>query len=303
MSKRKRAYLLLLINTIVWGAFLPIVKWGFNESDITPFRFLLYRLALAAVLSIPLIRHYWPKLKKKGQAVWRISALELLGTTLALAFLYAGLNRGSALETNLIASALPVFIVVGGVLFLGEKLHRQEKLGLLLAFSGAMILISEPLWQGQNQQAGSLLANFFIIIYNLLTAAYLLLAKKYYKRLPKFFVVGVSFVVGALSFALLSLWEMNFDHLALLRVIAQDLSDPRIVIVVLYAAVFGSLIGLTTYIKGQDGIEASEASLFNYLQPAVYIPLGVLLLGESLWWWQLAALGVIIYGVYLASKR
>ncbi len=303
MSKRKRAYLLLLINALVWGAFLPIVKWGFNESEITPFRFLFYRLALAALLSIPIIKYYWPKLKQKSQTVWRISALEMLGTTLALAFLYAGLQQGSALETNFLASALPVFIVVGGVLFLGEKLHRQEKWGLLLAFIGTVVLVSEPLWQGQDRQAGSLLANLFVVIYNILTAAYLLLAKKYYRKLPKFFVTSISFVVGSLSFALLSLWEMGFDYLALLSTIGQELSSPGVAIVVLYAAVFGSLVGLTTYIKGQDGIEASEAGLFNYLQPAVYIPLGVLLLGEQLWWWQLAALGVIIYGVYLASKR
>ena len=73
--------------------------------------------------------------------------------------------------------------------------------------------------------------------------------------------------------------------------------------VVIYGAIFGSIIGLTTYIKGQDGIEASEASLFTYLQPAIYIPLGYFLLQESASLLQIFSLLIIIFGVYIASRK
>ena len=68
-------------------------------------------------------------------------------------------------------------------------------------------------------------------------------------------------------------------------------------------AIFGSVIGLIAYIKGQDKIEASEASLFSYLQPLIYLPLGVLLLKENISPQQLIGLGLIIIGVITAEKK
>ena len=76
-----------------------------------------------------------------------------------------------------------------------------------------------------------------------------------------------------------------------------------VLLAVLYMSLFGSIIGLTAYIKGQDGMEASEASLFTYLQPLVYIPLSVLWLHEQLTLTMLVAMVLIGIGVYSAEKR
>jgi drug/metabolite transporter (DMT)-like permease len=302
-KKRLHSYILMSITTLTWGAFLPIVKWGFNESDITAFRYLLYRFALAGMLSLPIIFYYWPKIKQKGAKLRTIVGMEILETCLALGFLYAGLARSSALETNLIATTLPLFVILGGVIFLKEKLKHQERWGLLLALSGTLLLVSEPLWRENTQAQVSWLGNLFVIMHNLLTAAYLLLAKKHYKNIPKLFVTSISFWVGLVFFAALSLFEFNWQLQPWWQQVFLELQSVQILLVIGYAAIFGSIIGLTTYIKGQDGIEASEASLFTYLQPAVYIPLGYFLLQEPIAIWQIFALIIIIYGVYQASKR
>ena len=57
---RNVAYILLLLNTILWGAALIVVKPAYEVT--TPFRFLLYRYSLAVVLSLPLLVFY----------IWRI---------------------------------------------------------------------------------------------------------------------------------------------------------------------------------------------------------------------------------------
>jgi drug/metabolite transporter (DMT)-like permease len=68
-------------------------------------------------------------------------------------------------------------------------------------------------------------------------------------------------------------------------------------------AIPGSVIGLISYIEGQDRIEASEASLFVYLQPLIYLPLGLILLQEKIFTQQLVGLGLILLGVIVAEKR
>jgi drug/metabolite transporter (DMT)-like permease len=293
----------MIISTITWGAFLPIVKLGFNDSDITPFRFLFYRFCLAGILSIPILVYYWQKIKHKWQTLKTIIILEFLETTLALSCLYIGLSQISALEANIIATSAPLFIIFGGIVFLKERQDRHEWLGLTFALFGTVLITLEPLWHGNGSLMHSLSGNLLIITHNILNAIYFLLAKKRYHKIPKLFVSGISFYVGMITFAILSLVELHFDWHLLANHIINDLNSSMVWGVVIYGAVFGSIIGLTTYIKGQDGIEASEASLFTYLQPAIYIPLGYFLLQESASWLQIVSLMIIIFGVYVASKK
>lgn len=302
-AKRLQAYLFLLINTLVWGAFIPIVKLGFNDSEITPFRFLLYRFVLAGLLITPIIWHYWRQLKNKWLNLGRILILEVIQVSIGLSFLYLGLKETTALETSFIATSLPLFIIVGGIVFLREKQEKNEWLGLLLAIIGTLIITLEPLWHGTDGFGGSLTGNLLILGYNISTAIYFLLAKKYYRKLPKLLVSGLSFYVGALTFAIFSFLEVGANWSSLIEQISFDLSSSLVWGVIAYAAILGSIVGLTAYIKGQDGIEASEASLFTYLQPVIYIPLGFWLLSEAASLGQIFALVIIILGVYIAGKK
>lgn len=303
MSKRFKAYFFLLLTAITWGAFLPIVKLGFNGSDITPFRYLFYRFVLAGILAIPMIIYYFGKIKNKWQTIKTIILLEIIETSMALGCLYIGLSQTSALETNLIATSLPLFVIFGGIVFLGERQNKNEWFGLALALFGTSLIALEPLWSGNDSFSGSLSGNLFVIGHNVLTAIYLILAKKHYKKIPKLFVSSISFFVGIVTFAILSLLEVNFNFATLSSHLQTDLSSPLVLWVIFYAAVFGSIIGLTSYIHGQNEIEASEASLFTYLQPAIYIPLGYLLLKESVTIVQVLALIIVVFGVYIASKK
>lgn len=301
------AYGYLLVNTLCWGASLVVVKPSLEFT--TPFRFLLYRYAIAAILSIGFIFKNWHGIRKKPQVLGDIIWLELIGLTLTLALLYTGLAHTTALEASFISTTAPVFLTIASIIFLHEQQSRREWQGLGLAFIGTIILIFEPWLSGQlnqsNQSAhqSSLLGNVLIIGQNLTTIVYFLLAKSRYRGLPKLFVSGISFWVGLVSFALLSWWEAGFSIATLFTQITADLTHQSVWVASIYMAIFGSIIGLTAYIHGQEGIEASEASLFWYLQPLVYVPLGVIFLHEYLSIWQAAALVLIGIGVFWAQKR
>ena len=301
-QSRLKSYLYLALNTVVWGAALIVVKPALSVT--TPFRYLLYRFVFAGVFSLPMLFYYWPKVKNKLKTILRISGLELIGTTLALGLLYFGLDQTSAIEASFITTTTPIFVVVAGIFYLKEKEETHELLGLILAFAGTALLTALPIILNGNSFDGlSLEGNLLIIGQNIATATYFVLAKKYYKKLPKLFVTTISFYVGIITFFILSLSELSFSFTYFLVKVASDFSSTSVWIATLYMAIFGSIIGLTAYIKGQDGIEASEASLFSYLQPLIYVPLGIILLKEHIHYLQFVALGLIFAGVYLAEVR
>lgn len=304
-NHRLKAYLLLLTNTLTWGAALVMVKPALEHTS--PFRYLLYRFILAAILSIPIWWHYrkHPTLRKHfKQFVGRVGSIELIGTTLALGMLYMGLRLTSAIEASLITTTTPIFIVLAGIFWLRERETRAEWLGLSVAFIGTIIVTLVPFIQNGTASAElSVLGNILIILQNIATAAYFILAKRWYRSYPKLLIAALSFLVGIATFFGLSLFELQWSISEFVRAVASDWMQPSVWIATGYMAVFGSIIGLTAYIKGQDMIEASEASVFTYLQPLVYVPLGIALLGESFTFWQGGGLLLILLGVWWAEVR
>ena len=301
-NKRWQAYFFLIINTIVWGAALPIVKPSLDIT--TPYRFLLYRFLLAGALTFPIFLYYLPKIKHLWRNLFIIIGVEFVGTTLSLAALYLGLQKTTALEASLITTTTPIFTIIACIWFLHEKEEKHEWLGLVLAFGCTIILTALPyLRSGQLPNNFSLWGNALVLLQNVLTALYFVLIKKYYHRLPKFFVSSVSYIVGAVSFLILALMETQFSLPSFWQHIQLDLHSGWVWLAAVYMAVFGSVIGLTTYFKGQDEIEASEASLFGYLQPAVFIPLSVFFLKEKFDLVNAVLLAGILVGVVISEKR
>lgn len=296
--RRLIAYLALLGNTILWGLALPIVKKGY-EFGLTPSLFLTIRMFLAAIISLPLIYLY--RKDKSFQAAFKprqlvkIITLEILGTVAVLSLLYEGLRLTTAVESTLIIMAAPLFIVIGGLLFLREKEEKREWLGLFLALFGTVLLVIKPILNGTTN--GDFRGNLYLLVHNILLASYYLLAKTHYHKLNKFAVTHLSFWIGGLAFL-----ALGGTSLPDLITQTRTLSFWPL-FAILYMATFGSILALTLYLIGQDRIEASEASLFSYLQPVIAIPASIILLGESISTLEITAVVIIIFGVYLAEKR
>jgi drug/metabolite transporter (DMT)-like permease len=285
---------------VLWGAAFIVVKPAFEV--ITPFNFLFTRYLLASVLCLPLLWYYGRKIKVTLQLLKTIVLLELVGTTFNLGILYLGLERTTAIETSLITTTAPLFIVILSILFLREHEKKNEWFGLILSFVGVVLITALPVFtNGFISQETSLIGNLLIVGANLLESIYYIAAKKQYQKIPKLFVASVSFIVGAITFGAAALWQSSWSLSNLTTELASNFQDQRVVFAVVYMAVFGSIIGLTAYIKGQNNIEASEASIFRYLQPLVYLPLGVIFLSEQVTLFQILGLVLILVGFFAAQ--
>ena len=296
-KRRRRAYLYLLINTICWGAALVVVKPALEFT--TPFRFLLYRYLIAGLFfSLPYL--YLNRKKLKKIKLTKIILIELQGTVFSLSILFSGLARTSAIEASLIGTTGPVFITLAGIILLRERQERWEWLGLILSLIGSLLIVATH--NGFENQI-SLSGNLLVLGFNVTNALYFILAKKHYHTLSKSIVGAISFLVGIFGFLMINLVIFQGNLLQLTNLIFQDWIHFEVQLASIYMAIFGSVIGLIAYIKGQDKIEASEAGLFTYLQPLIYLPLGILVLKEAIYTQQILGLLIVFLGVLVAEKR
>lgn len=290
-ARRRLAYAALLVNTLLWGLALPIVKPALEF--VTPIQFLYFRYLLAAPLSLILLPFFHlPRLSlpKLG----KIALLEFVGTPILLGILYTGLSLTSGLEASLLGATSPLFTILGGIWFLRERQTHREWQGFALALFGTVILALEPLLYGNGLRFTSLTGNLLVLLQNLIWAGYLIVAKKLYRGLPKLFVTSFSYWLGLFCFA---------GYLGITHSLPsfELLTLGSVLFPVLYMSIFGSIVALALYLYGQDNIEASEASVFTYLQGAVAIPASFLLLGELPTSIAILAIILIASGVYLAE--
>ncbi|MFH2019622.1 MAG: DMT family transporter [bacterium] len=298
MTKSRRlAYLALITTATIWGSTIAVAKGTFDV--LSPLEFLYFRYLLATLISFPFLIYLLLKLHPKLSSLLKISVLEIFGTALPLLLLYEGVNRTSAIESSLISATSPIFTVLGGVIFLKERETKREWQGLALSFFGTLLLVIEPILRiGSPSFSYSLSGNMMIIVYNLLWTAYCLFAKRHYHRLSKVLVSTVSYPLYVLVFLIIFfLSGQSLPPLSLLT------SNSTLLSSLAYITIFSSFIAGTLYIYGQDKIEASEASVFTYLQGVVAIPIAFLILGEKPTFLTLLAVLFIAYGVYRAELK
>lgn len=295
MSQTRRlAYLALLYNSFVWGIAFPLIKPVFDH--LSPTQFLFLRYGLAGVLSLPIFLNYYYKKHPKITKVIKMALVETAGLAIPILILYEGVSRTSALEASLIGSTGPLFVILGGILFLREKENRREWQGLAISFAGSLLLILEPLWNGHGFVGSDLTGNLLILVYNAIWALYAVFAKHYYKKSPPIQQLSLAFLATALIHGLLLATQNNLPRLT-------DLSLPSVLYPVLYMAIPAGIIPNMLYLYAASRIEVSEANLFTYLNGIWAIPAAFLLLGETPSLTTTTAIILIAYGVYRAETR
>lgn len=286
-SKRSKAYALLLLNTILWGFSPPIIKQALNF--ITPSQLLLGRYVLASLIFLPIFFYF----KKRLILDTKYLLLALLGTPLTLIPLYEGIKLTTSIEAAILTATTPILVILGGYLFLKEKVSTSEKLGVAVALAGTLLLAFEPLLSDGSGFQFSLLGNFLILASNLIWVAFLLLIKRL--KIDASQISLISYLVSIPVFALLIFFEsgsLDTKYLIL---------NTSATFGIIYMAIFGSIIAFWAYTKGQEYIEAGEASVFTYLQPVFTFPLAFFWLGETISRIGLLACLLIAAGVYFSE--
>ena len=295
MSRSRRlAYLALVVNAVIWGAAFPIIKPSL--SFISPLQYLYLRYLVASIFGIPIVVYFYIKNRPKISYIIKVLLIESI-QLISLPLLYIGLARTSALDASLIGATGPVFVVLGGFIFLHEHERKREWQGMVISLLGSIALVVGPLLDGHGFDPGSFSGNTAIIAYNVLYTVYALTAKHFYKQRPPLYLGSIIYLLASVMYGSWLYIGGTLPPLTLL------ITNREVALAVFYMGLLGSLLAFALYLYGQSKIEVSEANLFTYLNGVVAIPAAFLILGERPTWYMLAAIVVVAYGVWRAETR
>lgn len=296
-SSRLRAYIELLIAVIIWGVGATVIK--FALGTLPPFTFLTYRFFLTTLILLPFFLLSKPKIGTPKDFLYLI-VIGFLGSTLNLGLYFYGTKLSSSLDASLITSTAPILIVLAGAIFLRERVTKKEKVGIAITILGTLVIALQALIEKGPNTASSILGNVLLMITNIVFAAYLILSKeKLRDKVSPFTLTFATFTVGFVTTLPLTLFEGKFSNLI---PTILHLSIP-VLLAVLYMAVASGALAYFLYQRAQKTIEASEASVFQYLQPLATAPVAVLWLGEKITLPMVLGSILIAIGVILAEYK
>ncbi len=260
-------------------------------EDIPPFSFAFLRFLLAALILLPFTLH---TLKIRREDIIKLCILAFFGFFIHIALLLIGLTISSSINSPIIASSAPIFLLLGSFFFLKEKIKKKVLFGTLISLLGVMVIILRPLFD--HGLDGTIIGNFLFLIATISFVVYTVLLKDY--KLP-YSSVTLTFYMFALStimFLPFSFWELQ-THLDKITLTSQSLLG------ILYAAIFTSVLGYVLYNYAIRFVKANETGIFLYMDPVIAVLIAVPLLGEHVTTSFILGSILVFIGIFIAEKR
>ncbi|MFZ9371877.1 MAG: DMT family transporter, partial [Limnohabitans sp.] len=135
---------LLVIPPVLWAG-NAVVGRLVNES-IPPLTLNFFRWLLAFVFLLPLA---WPVLRASS-ALWshwkRFTLLGLLAVGAYNSFQYLALQTSTPINVTLVASSTPIFMLLMGTVFFGQRATSRQWMGAALSILGVLLVLSRGDW-------------------------------------------------------------------------------------------------------------------------------------------------------------
>jgi drug/metabolite transporter (DMT)-like permease len=279
----------LVILSLIWGSSYILIKKGL--TGLTPIQLGSLRVIVTTIIIAPIgyqkIKHI-PRQKMKWVA---LSAF--VGSFFpAYLFAFAETEISSSI-TAVMVSLTPLFTLLISVFVFGEELLKKQVFGVLIGFTGIIVLINNELFAS----SFNILYIMFIVLAAFCYAINANVLKYKLSNIPALGIVFMSFLFMFIpAFIILCFSSFPFSDFA---------SDPLIIESIIYIvilALFGTAIAKVLYIK----LLAISTPVFSvsttYLMPVVAIFWG-LLDGEEFKLTQFTGTAIILLGVYLVTKK
>lgn len=290
MKKVNYPILALIIANIIWGATPPIIK--FSLENIPPMSLAFIRFLIASSILYPIVHKHidYPDLKNKWLWVYAIG-----GVTINIIFFFFALQKTSSINAPIIASAGPIFVLIGSAIFLREKIKRNAVWGMLISLIGVTIIIGQPLIEkGMDREVTG---NLMMIVATLGAVVSTIAGRKFLTPKNSLGTTFWACFIGTISFLPFMLLEYRSNPLWLANL------DLRGWTGIIYGSLFSSLIAYSIYNWALSKLPAYKTSIFTYIDPVVAILIAMPLLGEKLTLPFIAGSVLVFVGILIAERR
>ncbi len=257
-----------VVALVVKSATAPLITTAF------------FRLFITVLIMLPVV-------VAKNDRSTRIPRKELMlsmlsGLILGVHFFgwFVALDYTTVANATVIVDASSVFTLLGGHLFLNDKMTKKETICVTATFIGAILLTYRSLSFGSNEYIGILLS----VLSSITLATYMLIGRRVRRTVSNLNYTFVVYLFGAIFLAICNIiMEGSFSGF------------PRSnYLIFLYLAIFPTLLGHSIFSWSLKYIKASFAATMLLFVPVVSIIGAYFLFGELPRGEQFLGAGVII---------
>lgn len=285
------AYTLLVLTTLFWAGNAIAGKLAAGVIDpveLTFFRWLV-ACALVFVAARPHLARDWATMRRHLPLLFALGALGLAAFNFAL---YGALHHTTAINVTIEQSCMPVLIMLANYLFFRQRIGAVQGVGVVLTIAGVVLTATrgaplEVLETGINR--GDAIMMLGVLLYGGYTVALRFRPQIHWMSLM--LALAVSALVFSAPFYVAEGLREGFQA-----------PGAKAWTIVVYTAIFPSLLSQVFFIRGVSMIGPNRAGLFINLVPIFGALLAVLLLGEDFRAYHLAGLVLVLGGIALAER-
>ena len=282
-----------LVTVAFWGISFVATKIALRE--LSPIEILTVRFGLGSIFLWLLLL-----LKKKSLVPARgiLPILALLGFQGIFFHNWlqaVGLRLTTAMNSGILIATSPIFIGILSYIFFGERFNFLRITGMIIGFSGVLILITggelSLLISGPRGYLGDIL----ILLSAVNWAAYSILGKKVSLRSSPLTNISYIMLFGWMSLLPFSLRWRTFSHIEALSCQGW--------LWVAFLGVFCSGVGYFLWYEAMARREAAKIGAYLYLEPFFTVIAALIILAEPLSLAIFLGGGLILLGVFMAAGK
>jgi len=288
MNLLSNKWFLLIILSLTWGSSFILIKQSI--AVFSPMQVGALRLTIAGlVLAFFGIRNF--KHIPKKLMIWVVIG-GCMGNFIPMFLFPLAQKEVSSSMAGILDSLVPIFVLIFGFLFFGEKSRWTQITGAIVGFAGAATLVSDDGNGGSSDLLHSLLIVLATIFYGLNG----LIISKYLSGIQSFKLSSVVFTIW-LAPALIILGITGFFN-----DFTGSAAQWKGLGFVSILGLAGTATAMILFYKLIQMTSAIFASVVTYIMPAVAVMWGILD-GEKLTWIHAIGGILILSGVYLIQMK
>ena len=294
MSKKYLAYILLVCTTLIWSVNFIIGKFAYL-FEVPPLTLNFLRWTLVWIILFPFTyKEIFSNIKLIKKHIFYLTILAITSVSAFNSLVYLALNYTQAIDTILMISIIPVFVLFLSSILGVEKFNFFQLLGLIVSFTGVLIIFSNAdlsKFLNFNFNKG----NAWMLLAVFCWALYSSLLKK--NKLP---------------FSTLALVEI-LASIGLIFLIPQFIGEQMygkeikfnkaFFLILTFVTLFASIGAYYSWNKAIELIGPNRASIFLHLMPVFGVILAIVLLKEKFQMYHFIGAGFIISGIYLSNRK
>lgn len=293
-----RAILMLALPPLLWAG--NAVVGRAVTGLIPPVTFNLVRWALAALILLPMA---WQVLRPSSPlwAHWkRYAILGLLGIGCYNMFQYMALKTSTPVNVTLVASSMPLWMMLIGRLFYDAPVTRYKLAGAVLSLTGVLFVLSRGSWSNL-MQLHLVIGDLYMVAATIAWSFYswMLLHTREPASVRAHWQ---SFVLAQVVFGLA--WSGFFTGVewTLLPNLHIDWS-PLLLGALAYVAIGPAVLAYAFWSKGVQLVGPTVAGFFVNLTPLFAAILSALFLGDLPSWYHAVAFALIVASIVVSSRQ